>query len=410
MPFAQSSYGVLRYVPETTPGTTPGAGNGITLRMTDSSMKAAIATAKSDEVQGDRLAPGSFRTDLNISGGFDFELSAKEYDPFFEGLLGNSMNHYGTLGFGTSFSMTSVAGTITAGAAPTGSSAFTGLGLGEWFKVVPPVGATQAVKDYFADAWFKTHASTPASTTVVTLDASTPIVAPGIVTAVAGYSISRSFIVNGTTFKSFSMEYNQSDINEFYLYRGMRPGNLDLSIEVGKIISGSFGFTGMSHASTQATSLPGSPVASQTFDQMNAVTDVGTIYEAGTNLLSSGSFIKSIKLAVNNNLRGQKAIQTFGNADIGYGELQLSGALEVYMPNAAYYRKWLAGTNTTLAIGMADGLGNGYLLDFDKVTFRDVDFNPGGRNDDAMLSLPFDCFRSPTNGTRGIRITRGVVA
>lgn len=407
--FAQSAFGQLRYMPEVTPGTTPVAGNGTNLRMTGPTAKAAIATTKSEEIASDRLAPGSVHTDLNIDGGFNFEFSAKEYDPFLEGLVGQNFAHYGTNGLGTTFSMTSVAGSITAAVAPTGSSAFTGIGLGQWFKVVPPAGASQAVKDYFADLWLKSHASTPSSTTVITLDASTPIAAPGLITATAGYAISTSVIQNGNTFKTFSLEYAMTDINEFMLFKGMRPGSLDLDISVGSIIKGSFGFVGMSHVSATATGLPGSPVASQTLDAMNAVTDVGTIYEGSSNLLANGSFIKSIKLSLNNNLRGQKALQTFGNAGVGYGELGLSGQMEVYFPDGAYYRKWLAGTSTALSIGTADALGNGYLFDFEKVTFKDVALNPGGRNDDIMLSVPFDAFRNSA-GTRGVRITRAVSA
>lgn len=405
--FAQSAFGQLRYMTEVTPGLTPVAGNGVNLRMTGPTMKAAIATTKSDEIAPDRLAPGSFRTDQNLDGGFNFELSGKEYDPFLEGLIGQAFNHYGTNGLGAVFSATTTATSVTAAVAPTGSSAFTVIGTSEWIKIIPPVAASQAVKDYFADAWFKTHASTPSSTTVITLDASTPIVAPGIVAAQAGYAISRSTIQNGNTFKTFSLEYAMTDINEFMLFKGMRPGSIDLDISVGSLIKGSFGFVGMSHVSATTTGLPGTPVASQTLDPLSAVTDVGTIYEGTSSLLTNGSFIKSIKLSVNNNLRGQKAVQAFGNAGVGYGELGLSGQMEVYFPDATYYRKWLSGTNTALSIGTGDASGNGYMFDFDKVTFRDVALNPGGRNDDVMLTLPFDAYRS---GGRGVRITRAIAA
>lgn len=407
--FASAANGQLRYMEESVPGVVEVAGNCIELRMTSPTTKAAISTVKSNEVRSDRLKTGSTRTDMNIDGGFNFELSGKEYDPFFESLLSDTWAHYGTAGLGASFTATTLAGSITAGVATTGSSDFSNLGLAEWFKVVPPSGASQSVKDYFADRWFKTHGSTPATNTVITLDASTPIEAPGIVTGVAGYKISQSIIANSTTRKYFSLEYEMSDVSEFMLFKGMRANTMDLSIDVGAIITGSFGFIGMGHESNQTTGLPGTPVASQTLEVMNAVTDVGTIYEGATDLLDNGSFIKSVKFNVNNNLRGQKAVAVFGNAGVGEGELALSGTLDVYFPDATYYRKWLAGTNTKLSFGMADSLGNGYLLDFGKVTFRDVALNPGGGNEDVMLSLPFDAFYDPTTG-KGIRIFRGVSA
>lgn len=409
MDFASAANGQLRYIEESTPGETPGSGNCSELRMTSPTTKASVTTTKSNEVRSDRLATGSARTDQNLDGGFNFELSGKEYDPFMESLLCSTFSHYGTGGLGATFTATTLTGSITAGVATSGADSFVNLSTGRWFKVVPPSGASQAVKDYFADRWFKTHASTAPTTTVITLDASTPIEAPGIVSGVAGYKVSQSIIANGSTKKYFSLEYEMSDVAEFMLFAGMRANNMALNLDVGSLINGTFDFVGMSHDSDTTTALPGTPVASNTLEVMSAVTDVGTIYEGATDLLADGSFIKSLKLNISNNLRGQKAIATYGNAGVGNGELALTGSLEMYFPDASYYRKWLAGTNTSLTFGMADSLGNGYLVEFPKVTFRDAGFNPGGRNDDVMLSLPFDAFYSSTIG-KGIRITRAIAA
>jgi len=404
---ASSSFEQLRYIPEATYGVIPGAGNAVNLRMTDPTLKAAIPTVESQEVRPDRLSTGLVRVDQNITGGFNFELSGKEYDPFFEGLLGQSFAHYGTSGVGTTFAMSTTSSTITAAVAPTTTSAFTNLTAGSWFKVIPPAGASQAVKDYFADTWFKVHASTPVTTTVITLDASTPIAAPGLISSTAGYAISQSVIQNGSTVKSFAMELAYTDVVQFLTYTGLRVNSMDLAIDVGSLITGSFDFLGAGHSAQGVTLLPGTPVASQTLDPMNAVTDVGSIYENGSSLLASTSFIKSVKLNVSNNLRGQKAVGVFGNAGVGVGELMLTGTMEVYFQDATYYNKWLKGTNTSLSIGVADGLGNGYLVDFDKVTFKDGALNGGKRNEDVILALPFQAFYNPTTG-RGIRITRGV--
>jgi hypothetical protein len=409
MPFASSAYGQLRYISESSYGVIPGAGNGVNLRMTGPTMKAAVATTKSNEIRPDRLSTGLTRTDLNIDGGFNFELSGKEYDPFLEGIIGGNFAHYGTAGIGTTFTATTLAGSITAGVAPTTTSAFTNIGLGSWIKVIPPVGAAAAVKDYFADKWFKTHAVTAATTTAITLDASTPIAAPGIVTGIAGYSISQSVVSNGAVVKSFDLEYALTDVTQFLTFTGMRANSLELSLEVGSIITGSFGFIGAGHTIQGTTLLPGSPVASQSLEVMNAVADVGLIYENGTNLLGATSFIKSVKFNVSNNLRGQKAVGVYGNAGIGSGELEIGGSLEVYFQDATYYSKWLAGTTTSLALGVADAAGNGYLIEMDKVQFKDGGMNAGGRNDDVMLSLPFSAFYNQTTG-RGLRITRAVAA
>lgn len=413
MPFASSAFGQLRYIVESTPGTTPVTGNGVNLRMTGPTMKAAVGTTSSNEIAAHRMATGLTTTDLNIDGGFNFELSGKEYDPFLEGLLGSAFTHYGTNGLGTSFSLTTTANTITAAAAPTGSSAFTGIATGSWIKVVPPAGATAAIRAYFADRWFKVHASTAPTATAITLDASTPISGVGLIgVAAAGYSVAQSRVQNANSLtRAFTLEYAMTDVNQFLPFRGMYTNTMELSLDVGAIITGSFGFVGLGHdGMVQAPTLPGSPVASNALDVMNAVADVGLIYENGSSIFSGGtSFIKSVKLNVNNNLRGQKAIGVYGNAGVGTGELSVTGSMEVYLQDAAYYNKWLAGTSTSLAFGMADSAGNGYLVELDKVQFTDGGLNPGGRSDDVMLSLPFQASYNAATG-RGIRITRAISA
>lgn len=405
MTFASGAFGQLRYIPEVTQGVTPATGNAVELRMTNPTMKAAVSSVKSNEISRTRMVSGSTNVDLNVDGGFDFELSGREYDPFIESVVYGNFTHYGTNGLGTTFSLTTAANSLTAAAAPTSTSAFTGLANGSWIKVVPPAGATAAVKDYFADRWFKVASTT---TTTITLDPSTPITGVGLgITAAAGYSITQSVVSNGNVSKFFTFEYEQSDIAQFLQYTGMQTNSMSLSLQVGSIITGSFNFVGMGHDITPTTKLPGAPVPSKSFDPMNAVTDVGMVLENGANLLTAGSFIKQLSLEVNNNLRGQKSLGVYGNSGVGTGELAVSGSMEVYFQDATYYKKWLNGTTTSLAIGMADQLGNGYLIELDKVKFRDGGLNPGGKDGDAMLTLPFDAFYNSATG-RGIRITRAV--
>lgn len=411
MAYASNASGQLRYIAESTRNVIPGVGNCTNIRQVGPTLKAAVSTTKSEEIRTDRLSTGSVRTDLSVDGGFNFELSGKEYDPFLCGLLGQStFTHYGTLGLGAAIGTSLVATSLllTAGVAPTTTSAFSLLAPGSWFKVIPSVGVAQSVKDYYADAWFKVASTT---TTTIVLDASTPIGAAGLTSGGAlgaSAKISQSSIVNGSTFGTFSMEYALTDITQFLTYTGCQVNNMDLSLDVGSIVKGSFGFIGQGHTMQATTLLPGSPVVSQTLEVMNSVTDIGVIYENGTSILGATSFIKSLKLSVNNNARAQKALGIFGSAGVGLGELAISGTMEVFLQDATYYQKWLQGTNTSLSVGVADNQGNGYMIDFDKITFKDAGLTMSGR-DDVMLSLPFDAFYSPT-ANRGIRITRAVAA
>jgi hypothetical protein len=53
-------------------------------------------------------------------------------------------------------------------------------------------------------------------------------------------------------------------------------------------------------------------------------------------------------------------------------------------------------------------MGNGYIIDLDRVIFKDAGLNLSGR-DDVLVSLSFDAFYNPAT-SRGIRITRSVAA
>lgn len=406
MAYASNAFGQLSYVKETAPSVIPGTG-GTNLRQTGMTLKAAVASVKSEEIRQDRLSTGSTNTDMNVDGGFNFELSGKEYDPFLANLLGQSgFSHYGTLGLSAAVptSLVAAATTLTAGAATAGADIFTALAVGSWIKVVPSSTVTQAVKDYYADKWFKVLSTT---TTIITLDASTPIAAPGIGALGATAKISQSSIVNGATFDTFAMEYALSDITQYLTFTGLQANTFDLNLDVGAIAKGSFGFTGRGHT-VQGTPLITGGAASQTLEVMNSVSDIGAIYENGTSILGATSFIKSLKLNVNNNTRAQKALGVFGTVGVGYGELAISGTLEVFVENAAYYTKWLNGTTTSLSVGMADAAGNGYMFDLDKIKFKDGGLNLSGR-DDVMLSLPFDAFYNAASN-RGMRITRAIAA
>lgn len=409
MPFASGAFGQLRYIVETVPGTTPVAGNGVNLRNTGNSLKAAVATVSSSEIASHRMATGQARTDLNIDGGFNFEMQGKEYDPFIEALLNRAYTHYGTAGLGTVFGLTTAALLLTAAVAPTTTSAFTGLVAGSWIKVVPPAGATSAQKDYFADAWFKVASTT--STTIV-LDALTPVTGAGLgITAVAGYAISQSTTQNGNSLaRAFTIEYALTDVNQFLPFRGLEVNMMEMDFQVGAITTGSFGFIGRGHnGMVQATTLPGSPVASQSLEVMNGVSDVGVLMENGVNVLGAGSFIKSVKISISNGLRAQKALGVFGTVGVGTGELEVTGTIDMFVQDAVHYNRWFTGVNSSIAFGFADAAGNGYLIEMEKINFTDGGFTPGGASDDSSLSLPFKAYFNAATG-RGLRVTRAVAA
>lgn len=211
--------------------------------------------------------------------------------------------------------------------------------------------------------------------------------------------------------RSFAFEYALTDIGKYAVYKGNRVDSLDLNIEVGSIVEGSFGFVGMGHDPMSATSAmpPGDMVASFEKLPMNSVTDLGYLRVNGKSVLDGiTSFVKSLKLSVKNNLRGRKAVGVFGSTGVGMGALEISGTLEVYLEDEALYNMWLKNQAISLEVGLTDSEGYGYLIELPKIHFTDGQLNNSETHADTMLSLPIKAYEDG-NGT-GIRIVRCVPA
>lgn len=416
---ATTTYGVLRYIKEVTPGVTPTTGSPTNLRFLKQSFKAGVTSKSSEEMRLSRMAAGQSITDLTISGSVEVEMLAREYDEFLQAMLGNTFVHYGTNGLGDKFTLTSLSmpatgggfTTLTASAALTGASAFTTLPKGRWFKIIPPSTQPEANRKYFRNTWFKV-ASTTATTVVV--DSSTPITPPNTVAAVADFALSSSAVVNSTNasdLASYSFEYVMSDVQEYLMYRGNRVDSFDLSVEVGDMAKASFGFVGMNHPGMLgASSMPaGAPKDSFTTQPMNAVTDVAFLRVDDKSILDGvTSYVKSAKVELKNNLRSRKAVGVFGSTGVSPGALDVGGTLEVYLEDSALYNKALANTSFSIEIGLTDAEGYGYLIELPKAAFTDNQLNTSDTHGDVMLSLPIKAFDDGT-GT-GIRITRCVPA
>lgn len=211
--------------------------------------------------------------------------------------------------------------------------------------------------------------------------------------------------------RSFAFEYAMTDIGQYLTYKGNRVDSLDLNIEVGSIVEGSFGFVGMNHDPMSKASAmpPGSVLASFEKMPMNSVTDLGYLRINGRSVLDGvTSFVKSVKLSVKNNLRGRKAVGVFGNSGIGMGALDITGSIEIYLEDETFYNTWLKNQAVSLEVGLTDSEGYGYLIELPKIHFTDGQLNNSEAHADAMLSLPFKAYEDG-NGT-GIRIVRCVPA
>jgi hypothetical protein len=391
---ASTSRAQLGYVKETVYGTTPGAGNGRYLRMTGESLNFDLSKEESKEIRDDRQVSGATTVDANAAGSFNFHLQYNEYDELIEGALGNSYTVFGTNGVSATATITFAAGTLTASVATSGSSDWSTLQRGQWFRVNAPGNAANDGK------WYRVSTTVAPTSTVITLDAGTPAVAAA---AVANCTIATSRVANGVTLMSFSLEKKFSDVGQFFTYRGMGVSKMNMNFSAGAISDGSFEFMGKDMVRNTATQMPGSIAASKTYEIQNGVRGMGHLWEGTTPLTSTS--VKSMTMNVDNNLRGQKALGTLGNIGLGQGDFAVTGTMECYFADGTQVDKFLADTYTQLILGTKDTSNNGYVYTLPRVLLMNAKIVAGGKNQDAMVSFDYRAFSDDANAVAALRKT-----
>lgn len=388
---ASTSRAQLRYIPETVFGVTPVTGNHKALRFVGESFDFALSKEVSKEIRADRQLTGAVTVDATSSGDINFHMQYAEYDPIFEGLLMSTYAAYGTSGVGTSFSAAYTATTVTALAAPTGTSDFTTLQRGQWFRVNHPSNANNGKV-------LRVSSTVDPTTTVITLDPSTPAV---VAATQVGCALQTSRLSNGVFERSFTVEKQFTDVGQFFAYRGQYASKASLKFASGALLDGSFSFMGKDAVNGTATTLPGTLVPSQTYEIQNAVTGVGRLWEGGAPLAST--FIKSMDLMVDNNLRNQGAIGNLGPVGIGVGDFSGTGSFQAYFANGVLFNKFRNDIYTSLNVSCQDLAGNGYVFTYPRVMLMTCKVVASGKNGDVMADFTFTAYSDDANTVPALR-------
>ena len=377
MPLSSSALVSVRYAKETVFGVVPTTGNSTNLRVTGESFNFGITKESSDEINADRAPTSMIPVDGEATGAVNFELSYAEFDPLIAGVLQSTYTVFGTNGVGVAFSATITATTITASAATTGTSAFTNLKAGQWFKLT----GTASAND---NKLFRVSKTTAPTATVITLDTGTPGVVGGPYAATV---LSTSRISNGTAQPSYSIERVVGDVGEYFVYRGMTPGSMSLDIASGAKTTGEISFTGKDSLQKNTTFMPGTAVASKTYDIMSGVSGtMCALWADGVPL--SNTFVSSIKFSYDNSLRSSKAICSLGAIGIGSGSINLTVDLEVFFAAGAnFYSQFEKNNNIELCFTSFDNLGNGYVFTLPKANVSTYTTNASDKDSDFMAQI-----------------------
>lgn len=406
MALASSSTASVAYSEElTTYGSIEAATAGTLLRMTGEDLKYDITSESTKEINSTRQVTDSIIVGAESGGGVNLELSYHEYDPFIEALLANTFTPFGTGGV-TTLTVSIVVGTdgtIT----DDGVDGFTGIVDGQWISLKNTANGNDGV-----------YRVATAAADVLTIDNSTPLVGTSEAGS-AGVVISSSRVSNGVaSLRSFSIEKNFADVVQFFMFTGMVPSSMSLDFNTAAIVTGGISFLGKGSSRSGATQFPvTTPIASQAYGVMNAVTGVGATgvvggtgaiiarNSTGTALLAN-TFVQSMKVNIDGGVRGQKAIGVLGNAGVALGTFNIGGTLEVYLADGTMYDEAVANNLVSVEFPVKDVNGNGYAFIFNNCKLGVPTVVAGGMDTEVIMSIPFTAVAPNTTTDKMLIIDR----
>jgi len=366
----------MRYVEEDTWGTTPATRDLQELRIVSESLKHTIENVTSNEIRDDRQTTDLIQTGSSAGGDVAFELSYDSYNDFLEGALWSDWSA------DLAISATTIAAAAT-GFTDSGAG-FGSVVAGEWIKVAGFTGSSGENEGYYL-------VTAAAAGTLTTSPVPPSIEAVGATVTVKG-----SYIRNGTTEHSYSIERKMSELSPLvhFPYSGMVVNTFNVEATSKAVLTGAFGLVGEEGSVSADAMSSGAITAAETTTPFNANANVANVLENDTAV--SSCLVKGIGFSLNNNVRGLDAMGTTGNCDIGVGQIDLTGTFTAYFKNKDLYQKYLDGTESATSFRLTDADGNVYIFTFHRIKFSDDAPAASGSNTDTIDNLTWTALRHTT--------------
>jgi hypothetical protein len=376
MTLAASNRVGLRYIEEVTFGTTPSTPAFNELRYTGEGLNYNISNVTSDEIRADRMTSDLVQVSGDASGDINVELSYDAYDELLEGVMASTWSAQLAVSETDIDAATADDSFNTAG----GDFVADGLIVGKWFKV-------DGFTDTSINGFYRAVTVTTGKVTV------TPAV-PATESAGNTITMVGAHIRNGTELKSYSVQKQLQDItpNSYFLFNGIRIGQLQLSFETGSILTGIFSMMGLG-ATVNTTGESGqTEVAAPTEDVMNAVSNLLQIEFDGA---VSTAYFNTLGLNINNNLRPQDAIGSLPHVGIALSRLEITGDAELYFQDNAEYTKYLNATAFSMSFRVEDSAGKAYVFTLPRVKYETGEVVAGGLDQDVFQTSTIRAIRDP---------------
>ena len=391
---------VLAAIDESTWGTTPSSALTKIAFATSENLGLNTSTTQSDAIRGDYTRPGVVRTDVQGTGGYNFELAYAD-GPMLSHLPGCLRSAWGS-------------------AVTTGATTLDAVNSTNKY--------TRAAGSFVTDGFAVGHS------VIVSGFATAANNGIGVITAVDATSMTvagldladesgggdelikhSGFVSHGTTLKSHTLERQFADLtNRFIAHAGMRVSEFSLSAQLGQIVKGSVAFMGKSPgalAAATAGSGAYSDSAGAANEIMNGIDHVTGIFLGSTGapgVTATTFLIQQLDIRIGSPVRPIGALGNLGPQQIGGNSFSIGGTMRLYTDNnsIAEWDNYANFTEKSLWFRFQDTAGNAYCFYLPQVQYiSSAGPNASGPDADVGQDIGFTCETEANSGFQ-IGITR----
>lgn len=367
----------INFIEETVLGETPVAGNFKTARFVSEALSGTPETTESAQIRTDRLSSGQVVTGLTVGGELSFEAAKEaELELFMSSAMLN--NWVTSAPVVVDLTIDATAKTLT--------------------RDVGDFNGQVEIGDFIILDGFTAPANN-VTVMVSAINSAVEISYVGPDAMVDGTGVSTSFQVAdklsiGTLKKSFSMQKSFEDLTTKAInYRGMLVSTMNLSINYGEIVNGSFGFNGTDYEPVElaADFMTDSRTidAAATSQSLNGSIDMPFIASSAVGALTEAQFcIQSAEITLDNNYTPQTCIGDAAPVDYSAGTAAVGVSLNAYLSDDNWDIIAKKLTQEAFAVGFLiqnfDG-AYGFYMPSVQVSFEDP--SSGGANQDVFLNM-----------------------
>lgn len=384
---ANGSRHSMRYIAESTYGTTPATPAFKPVRHTSTTLGLSKESLQSEEIRDDRQIADFRHGAYQVGGDMNIELSFASFDDLLEAVLLGTWTATKTTGSAT---LAATVGTITRS---TGSFVVDGFAVND---IVVNKGFTNAGNN----GRFRVSAVVALTLTLTPLEGQTMVVEAAA--AARQVDSLRAILKAGTVRRSFTVERFFGDIltidKPYHRFTGVEFNTLALAISANAMITGTLGVLGQNMTTDTAIVAGATYAAPTTTSPLDSFT--GTLNEAGTPI----AVITEIQLNVENGLEARFVVGSKASIRPSIGRSNCSGQITAYFENSLLLDKFINETESNIVFELPDGAGNKYIFTLPRIKYN------GGQPDvegegPITLSMPFQALLNAATSTN-IQIER----